>query len=140
MTSKEYVEQVYGTATLIKAMDAEDALSILDLMQNFSDANTKPLEHVLRQLCIALEQSHLHHMAQELNNVLRTGPVWVTFHKGVSTRDTPWGKEKQVCLEDVTWLAAMDWVKANVPQDSTVRMSLTQGFENVGYLFYLNEI
>lgn len=38
-TAADYIETVYGTRTFARALDCNDAMSIMDLMQDFSDYN-----------------------------------------------------------------------------------------------------
>lgn len=58
-TAAEYIETVYGTRTFARAVDVNDAVSLMDLMQDFSNANCKELLEGIRILVERMEENGL---------------------------------------------------------------------------------
>ena len=57
-SATEYIETVYGTERLARTLITEDAISVMDLMQDFSDHNHKESKapemlDMLQKVCIA---------------------------------------------------------------------------------------
>jgi hypothetical protein len=54
--SADYIEKVYGTRTFARALMVDDAKSIMDLMDDFSDRNAAPFHKRIAELEAGLKQ------------------------------------------------------------------------------------